>query len=114
MGLNDLRELSDARVRELYTQETAVLRSVDRSDEPDILAAIPVRSRAYASAWLAGQDVRLLCSQATLYRHAKTLRQHGLDILEPRMVSRFPVRVRVIELEALPMPDWYSLKEDAA
>lgn len=114
LKLNDLSNLSDEKLAALFEEQTAVFRSVDRSDEPDVLDAIPVRSRAYASAWLAGQDVRTLCSRRTLFRHAKTLRGFGLDILEPRNLAQFPVKVRVIDMQPLQVPDWYVLDDEAA
>jgi Phage X family len=113
IGANDIGALSDVRIAELYAEHTSILRAVDRSEEVDLLDAIPVRSRAYASAWLAGQDVRALCSRRTLFRHAKTLREFGLDIMASRDVTRLPTRVRVIDLQPLAVPDWYEL-EDAA
>lgn len=109
LDLQDLANITDDKLISVFHEQTEVFRSVDRSDEPDILDACPVRSRAYAAAWLAGQDVRLLCSQATLYRHAKALRDLGIDILEPRNVEKFPVKVRVVELEPLEVPDWYRV-----
>ena len=83
---------------------------MDRSDEPDILASIPARYRMTAAAWLAGQSVCSMLTNGTLYRHARVLRDYGIDILQPRNVEAFPVKVRVVELEALPMPDWYREK----
>lgn len=112
-GLIDIGNVTQERLEELFVRHTEPFRRVDSSDEPDILAAIPSRSRAYAAAWLAGQDVRMLCSQATLYRHARVLREYGLDILEQRNIERFPVKVRVIDLVPLSVPDWY-LKRAAA
>lgn len=115
LKLNEIENVSDEVLAELFREQTAIFRGVDRSDEPDIIDALPVRSRAYASAWLAGQDVRNLCSRRTLFRHAKALREFGIDILEPRSVERFPVRVRVIDLEPVEVPDWYDWgEEDAA
>jgi len=113
LGLNEIGSLNDARLAEVFREQTAVFRAVDRSEEPDILAAIPSRSRVYASAWLAGQDMRGLVSERTLYRHARVLRGYGLDILAARSVSRFPVRVRVVELEPVVAPSWYDLKDVA-
>lgn len=107
MGLRRIDEITDEGLERAFRDATEVLRAVDMSDEPDILACVPQRSRSYAAAWLGGQDVRLLCSQATLYRHAKVLREHGIDILEPRNVQRFPVRVRIVDLEPVEVPDWY-------
>lgn len=107
LGLSHLGSISDEKLRQIFDDHVEPFRRVDSSEEPDILASIPSRSRAYAAAWLAGQDCRLLCSQATLYRHAKVLRDYGLDILETRNIERFPVKVRVIDLQPLSVPDWY-------
>jgi hypothetical protein len=105
--LRDIGNITQEKLESIFLEHMEPFSRVDSSDEPDILASIPSRSRAYASAWLAGQDVRLLCSTATLYRHAKLLREYGLDILEPRNIERFPVKVRVIDLVPVDVPDWY-------
>ncbi len=110
LGLVNFADISDERLAAIYTEQTSILRRVDRSDEPDILAAIPSRSRAYAAAWLAGQDMQLLASRATLFRHARCLREYGIDILTPRNVETFPIRVRVVDLVPAAVPDWYQLK----
>lgn len=114
LGLNKLENVTDEKLIKVFHEETEIFKRVDRSEEPDILDSLPPKSRIYASAWLAGQDLRNLASQATLYRHAKVLREFGMDILEPREsnVEKFPVKVNVIELQPLSMPEWYSLKDD--
>jgi len=108
-GLQDLGNITQDKLEDLFREHTEILRRVDRSDEPDILAALPSRSRAYAAAWMRGEDLRTLVSRATLFRHAKVCREYGLDILEPRNVVAFPHRVTVIELAPLEVPDWYEL-----
>jgi Phage X family/Phage replication protein CRI len=112
LNMNDIDNITDEKLEELFHKSTEILRAVDRSDEVDILDAVPIKSRVYASAWLAGQDVRNCCSRATLFRHAKVLREYGIDILETRNVETFPTKVRVIDLQPLPVPDWYSLDEN--
>lgn len=112
LGLNKLENVTDEKLIKVFHDETEIFKRVDRSEEPDILDAIPTKSRIYAAAWLAGQDLTGVASRATLFRHAKILREYGIDILEPRNVERFPVKVNVIELQPLSMPDWYSLKDD--
>lgn len=115
LGMTSLGAVSDERLEEIYDEETSFLRKFDSSDEPDILSAIPARSRAYAAAWLAGQDLSQFCSRATLYRHGRVLAEYGLDIFSPRNVSQFPTKVRIIDLEPVAAPDWYEWKkEDAA
>lgn len=106
-GLRDIGSITQEKLEAIFHEHLEPFSRVDSSDEPDIIASIPVRSRAFAAAWLAGQDVRILCSQATLYRHAKVLRDYGLDILEQRNIERFPVKVRVIDLVPLSAPEWY-------
>jgi II/X family phage/plasmid replication protein len=110
LGLNRLEHITQEKLEEVFTEQTEVFRRVDMSDEPDILASIPPRYRMTAAAWLAGQDVKSMLSRATAFRHAKVLREYGLDVLEHRDVHRFPVRVRVVDLQAVSVPDWYSLK----
>lgn len=111
-GLNKLENITDEKLIKIFHDETEIFSRVDRSDEPDIIDAIPSKSRIYASAWLAGQDLTNLASQATLYRHAKVLREYGIDILAPRNVESFPVKVQIVDLKPLSMPDWYSLEEE--
>jgi len=106
--MTKLENINDEKLEKIYQEQTAFLSRYDSSDEPDILAAIPARSRAYAAAWLAGQDLHQFVSRATLFRHARVLKQHGLDILQQRNIERFPTKVRVIELEQVQAPDWYE------
>jgi len=107
MGMNDWESITQAKLENLYHEQTALLSSVDRSDEPDLINSIPHRSRVYASAWLAGKDLRDLCSRRTLYNHAKVLKEYGLDIMQQRNIEQFPVKVRIIEMKPLEVPDWY-------
>jgi len=111
-GLNKIENITDEKLIAIFESETEIFRRVDRSDEPDIIDAIPAKSRIYASAWLAGQDMSNLASERTLYRHAKILREYGIDIMEPRNIEQFPVKVQIIDLKPLSMPDWYSLEDE--
>lgn len=110
LGLNRLVDVSDDLLAAIFVEQTEVFRRVDMSDEPDIIANIPARYRMTAAAWLSGNDVRGMFSRATLFRHAKALREYGLDILEPRNIEQFPTRVRVVDLQPVCCPDWYSMK----
>jgi len=114
LGLNRIEDISDERLAAVFADQTEIFRRVDMTDEPDILECVPARSRAYAAAWLAGVDVRGMMTNGTLYRHAKVLREHGLDILEPRNIERFPVRVRVVDLEPAEAPAWHWTQKAAA
>jgi len=115
LKMTKLESIDDEKLSRVFDEQTAFLSRFDSSDEPDILASIPARSRAYAAAWLAGQDLHQFVSRATLFRHARVLRSHGLDILQQRNVERFPTKVRVIELEQVEAPEWYEWhKKEAA
>lgn len=107
MGMNDWESITQAKLEKLYHDQTSLLNTVDRSDEPDLIHSIPHKSRIYASAWLAGQDLKGMASTATLYRHAKVLKEYGMDILQQRNIEHFPVKVRIIEMKPLEVPDWY-------
>lgn len=111
-GLRQMENLTDDRIVEIFKRETEIFSAIDRSNEPDILDAIPQKSRVYASAWLAGQDMQNLASRATLFRHAKVLREYGMNILEPRNVETFPTIIRTIELQPLAPPDWYYFDDE--
>lgn len=111
--LRDIANITQEKLEAVFREHLEPFQRIDSSDDPDILAAIPARSRSLAAAWMAGQDCHFLCSRATLYRHAKVLREYGLDILEARNIERFPVKVRVIDLEPVSVPEWY-LKRAAA
>jgi len=110
LGMNRIEAVTDDKLAAIFRDQTEIFRRVDMSDEPDIIAAIPSRYRATAAAWLAGSDLKAMMSNGTLYRHAKVLREYGLDILEVRNIEHFPVRVRVVDLVPAVMPEWYSLK----
>lgn len=108
MGMELFADVTDERLEDVYRERTEILRRVDRSDEPDVLAEIPARYRMTAAAWIAGQDVANMMSRATLFRHAKVLRGYGIDIFQARNVQAFPIAVRVVELQALDVPAWYQ------
>lgn len=116
LGLNDLANLSDEKLEEIYEHQIEPFKRADRSCDDDILDHVPQRSKAIAAAWLAGTDVRDLVGKSQLYVHAKRLKESGLDILTPRFasgVARLPVKVRFIDLEPVAVPDWYSLERAA-
>lgn len=107
LKMNDWDDITQEKIEAIFHEQTSPFRSLDRSDEPDLLESVPPRSRVYASAWLAGQDLRLSCSRATLFRHARVLRSYGMDILEPRNITQFPVKVRIVDLVPMEAPGWY-------
>lgn len=113
LKMKTLDSITDERLTQLHADEFGFLTKFDSSDDPDILMQIPPRSRAYAAAWLAGQDLGAMCSRATLYRHGRILARYGLDVFTPRNISQFPTKVRVIELKPVAAPDWYEWEKVA-
>lgn len=112
LNMVEIDDINDEKLIQVFHEQTEIFNAVDRSDEPDILDSIPSKSRIYAAAWMAGQDLSNMAHRATLFRHAKVLREYGIDIMEPRNVETFPVKVRIVEMKPLSMPDWYSLEDD--
>lgn len=112
LDMMEISKISDEKLIQVFHEQTEIFNAVDRSDEPDILDAIPTKSRVHAAAWMAGQDLKQFMSRATFFRHAKILREYGIDISEPRNIEAFPVKVRIVEMKPLSMPDWYSLEDD--
>ena len=110
-GIDKIENINQEKIETIFDQETEIFKRVDRSNEPDILDALPCRSRVYAAAWLAGEDMRNMATERTLYRHAKVLRQYGIDIMEPRSILKFPTKVNIIELKPLSPPDWYEFQD---
>lgn len=112
LGLNDLANLSDEKLLEIYEDQIEPFKRADRSCDEDILDHVPQRSKAVAAAWLAGTDVHDLVGRSQFFVHARRLKEVGLDISRPRFegVDRFPVKVRFIDLEPLAVPDWYELR----
>ena len=100
-----------ATIAKLFDERTEVLRRCKVEVDDFDVGALPRRLRFVAAAWLRGEDVRrLYTSRTTLWRHASELRAMGIDILEPRNVARFPVRVRTVDLVPAAVPAWYSLR----
>ncbi len=112
LDMVEIGKINDEKLVQVFREQTEIFNAVDRSDEPDILDAIPSKSRVHAAAWMAGQDLRQLLPERTFYRHCKVLREYGIDIAEPRNIEKFPVKVRIIEMKPLSMPHWYSLEDD--
>ncbi len=110
LGLDRIDAITDEKLLSLFNEQTQTFRKVDRSEDPDLLTSIPSRYRMTAAAWLAGHDVLHMFCRATAFNHARVLREYGIDIFSPRNIERFPVRVRVVDLQPLSVPDWYDFK----
>lgn len=95
------------KVINLFDQRTEVLSRVKADIEEFDPALLPSKVAITAAAWLRGEDVKRYMSVSTFYRHAKLLRDYGIDIGEPRNVKVMPVKIKTIEMRAAAAPAWY-------
>lgn len=110
LELNDWADITQEKLEALFYENTSLLQSLDADSDIFTLEVLPQKSRIYASAWLAGQDVRAITSRATFFRQAKILRDYGIDITEIKNVKQLPVKTRFIDLVPLKPPAWYAEK----
>lgn len=108
-GLTYLGAWDMAKVIQLFEDRTEVLHRVKCDIEEFDPSMLPSRVANTAAAWLAGVDVTTTMNLRTFQRHAKILREYGIDIAEKRNVERMPIRIKTIEIQAAGVPDWYSL-----
>lgn len=113
-GLTHLGAWDMGKVIQLFEERTEVLRRVKCDIEEFDPAMLPTRIATTAAAWLGGADVKRTMHERTFYRHAKALREYGIDIAEPRNVQTMPVKIKTIEMQAVGVPEWYSLTPDLA
>lgn len=99
-------------VTALFAEKAEILQRCEIAERDDdaMLAALPASTRVHAAAWLAGIDVAPLMSRATFYRHAKVLREYGIDISEPRNIAVVRPKMKEVVISAASVPDWYSLR----
>lgn len=100
-------------VTRIFEEKAEILNrcSVSRAEDDEaMLAALPARSRVHAALWLQGVDVAKYMSRATLFRHAKVLREYGIDIVEKRNIEIARPKLREVSVSALGVPEWYSLQ----
>jgi II/X family phage/plasmid replication protein len=109
MGCNYLGGFDMNKIVHLYNDRASVLTRADLAD--DGLDKLPNHLRLTASDYLAGRDLTLKRSRATIFRHRTGLLRYGIDISVPSNVSSFKPRVRVIELKPASVPSWYQLDE---
>lgn len=109
--LTYLGNWSMATVIELFKEKADILErcKLACSADEDILALLPSSTRVHAAAWLAGVDVSAHMSRRTFFRHAKVLRQYGIDIAEKRNVSVIRPKVRELTIDPVAVPEWYQL-----
>jgi hypothetical protein len=106
-GLTWLGAWDMSKVIQLFEERTEVLRRVKCDIEEFDPSELPSSVATTAAAWLKGVDVRTTLKRATFFRHARQLREYGIDIAECRNVVQMPIRIKTIELREAVIPDWY-------
>ncbi|QRO33894.1 phage/plasmid replication protein, II/X family [Chromobacterium violaceum] len=110
---NQLRFLGDIsmdKLIQLFDEEVNPLLSRTKADVTRFeLDSLPAAVRVTASAFLRGENVRALMSRRTFFRHAKMLREYGIDIAEPLAdLHKFSTIIKVVELTpVIQPPQWY-------
>ncbi|MCL6263162.1 phage/plasmid replication protein [Craterilacuibacter sp. RT1T] len=109
----DLRFIGDitmGKLIQLFDSEIDPLLNRTREDITRLdLDAIPSPFCMTAAAFLRGENVKTLLSNGSFYRHAKKLREYGIDIAEPlASLQKFTSVIKVVELTAaIQPPRWY-------
>ena len=107
VGLTWAGDWDMTKVINLFESRTEVLNRVKADIEEFDPANLPSKVANTAAAWLRGEDVKRYMNLRTFQRHAKVLREYGIDIAEPRNVKTMPVRFKTIEMQAASVPEWY-------
>lgn len=107
VGLTWAGDWNMAKVVDLFDARTEVLHRVRADVEEFDPSTLPKKVALTAAAWLRGEDVKRIMNLRTFQRHAKVLREYGIDIAEPRNTVAMPVRIKTIEMQAATAPDWY-------
>lgn len=108
-GLTHLGAWNMENVIQLFEERTELLHRVKLDIEEFDPANLPTRVACTAEAWLRGADVKRSMSRPTFFRHAKILREYGIDICEKRNVAAMPVKIKTVEMQQASIPDWYTL-----
>lgn len=107
-GLLSGRSWSAERVIEVFGQRWECLELSDNVTVPvEVVQALPRHLQAAYLAWQAGMDPAQLYPRATLYRHAKAIRERvGVDILVPAPKSNVVPLRRILTLSPATIPAW--------
>lgn len=90
---------------EVIRREKAAYESLDQMFEQ-----LPAELLGTALAWKMGKDLPRNMKRATYYRHRrKLIKEYGIDISQPCKVIELATRIKVREIEVMPLisPDWY-------
>lgn len=108
-GLRYLGDITMDKLTHLFEQNLEILERVKVDASSLDIASLPAKVRLTAEAYLRGSNLKAMMNERTWYRHAKVLREYGLDIAEPHNVKAFPIKLsnRAIEIRQVDAPEWY-------
>jgi hypothetical protein len=109
-GLRYLGDITMEKLESIFNDETEILRRTKVDAASIDLNELPPKVRATADSWLRGGDPKTFLSNGTLYRHAKILRDYGIDIMEPHDPTKpyQPITINVVHIRPIETaPDWY-------
>ena len=105
-NLNQIKSWELGMENKIYALFDDPLRATSHVDS---FLEIPGRAGELAVAWRDGADLKTRLSPRTFRRYRAQLLEFGIDISVPVNVSRLKIRVEVIELRPVAVPDWYHL-----
>jgi hypothetical protein len=97
------------KLTELFNEKVAFLHNAQAPDNLT-LADIPKAVRLSYTSYINGVDVAQILPRETLRRHAKILRNYGVDLTTAPSVHRLKTSVRSINIQPAIAPDWYWAK----
>lgn len=103
LTMQALRKIYDDRINEILPVTKFEANRFD-------LSALPPKLRAVATLYYQKANMEDLYSRATFYRHAKALREYGIDITIPYKGQKtFAPIIRQIVLNPIQQPEWYEI-----
>lgn len=106
--LRFLGDITMAKLIKLYDEESEVFKRVKVDQDRIDILHLPKFVQQTALTYLRGDDPKLYLSKSAFYRHAKILREYGIDISEVKNnVISMPVAIRYIDIKPVSAPDWY-------
>lgn len=108
-GLRYLGDITMSNLTQLFQNNLEILDRVKVDASNLDIQSLPAAVRSTALLYLKGENLKALLPQRTWYRHAKMLRDYGIDIAEVHNVKAFPIKLTraPIEIVQLQAPDWY-------
>jgi II/X family phage/plasmid replication protein len=108
-GLRFLGDITMEKLTEIFNEKVAFLYKAETPDNLT-LADIPKAVRLSYTSYINGVDVAQILPRETLRRHAKILRNYGVDLTTAPSVHRLKTSVRSINIQPAIAPDWYWAK----